>query len=304
MNNTDNIIIIVFIVFIVFIYSYRICDSCIYFDNYEERNVFDIDKTEIYYINLDRSKFRRKEFEKQARKHNLKVKRIEAIDAKNIDIDDPMYNRYLFNKNSNVRASQSRDMRSHFKSKKSSMGHFGCYLSQLRAIKEFLKTDKEFLIVCEDDARFVDNFKQQLIERTKNIPNDWDIILLGFIMLPHQWPAMHKHNLGKRLNCMDTPPPAVINKCKDGYMEVKSWCGGYGLVYTRKAAELVLRELIPMDWYFDWNLGFLAIDNKIKVYGLVPPIIVTPGDWKIENDMVKYEYSYAYDNNWVTTTNV
>ena len=194
-------------------------------------------------------------------------------------------------------------MRTHFKQNPSRMGHFGCYLSQLKAITEFLKTDKKFMIVCEDDARFVDNFKNQLIERTKNIPNDWDIILLGFIMLPEQWPKMHKYNLGKPLNCMDDPPPVVINKCKDGYMEVKSWCGGYGMIYTRKTAELLLKELVPMDWYFDWNIGFLAMDNKIKVYGLVPPIIVTPGNWKIENDMVKYEFSYEYNSNWATTTN-
>lgn len=132
----------------------------------------------MYYINLERSKGRRFYIEKEFKRHNLKVKRLNAIDAKKINIQSPKYDKYLKN---NKKIYYNNEMIHYFLKNPDKQGHFECYLSHLKAMKNFLKTDKEFLIIYEDDVILIDNYKDLLIERTKYVPNDRDMILLGFI---------------------------------------------------------------------------------------------------------------------------
>jgi len=40
------------------------------------------------------------------------------------------------------------------------------------------------------------------------------------------------------------------------------------MIYNKKSAQKLLDLLVPMDWYLDWKIGFLAIDNKINIYTL------------------------------------
>ena len=79
---------------------------------------------------------------------------------------------------------------------------------------------------------------------------------------------------------------------QDGVMEVKCFNGTYAILYSFKAVEnLVRNHLVPMNWLFDWHLSFLSFDEDIKIYGLVHPLVVRGGDWKIENDNISYKYN-------------
>ena len=61
------------------------------------------------------------------------------------------------------------------------IGHFGCFLSHIGIFQEFMKSDKPYCIIFEDDAEFkTDTFKRDVNRHMGNVPDDWDIVLLGF----------------------------------------------------------------------------------------------------------------------------
>jgi len=249
---------------------------------------FELNNCYITYINLDRSEFRKEQMEIQLKRENLTATRFSAIDAKQININD--YDEYLFNKKDKVHAIQSRDMKAHFKDMPSRLGHLGCYLSHIKILQDFVKSDKPYLMVLEDDAILIEGFTEQLIERIKYIPEDWDLILPGFRMLPETWTEKTVHNNDLKI--------------KNGYTKVKAFNGTYSLIYNKRSAKKWLDLLVPMDWYLDWNMSFLAIDNQeLNVYGFVHPLTNTPGSWRIENNLFKHSYNLEYDSKWATTTN-
>ena len=61
------------------------------------------------------------------------------------------------------------------------MGAIGCYLSHVKVWEHILKHDNEIVLVLEDDAKLPENFLSEVNDNVKYIPNDWDIILLGYL---------------------------------------------------------------------------------------------------------------------------
>lgn len=111
-----------------------------------------------YYINLDRSKDRKERMENMFNEYNLDFQRITAVDGKDLTSWDERLNRF----------------------------EQGCTLSHLKAIETFYDSGDEYGIICEDDMTF--DFFHLWKTPIKNIiseaPKDWDIIMLGYIILP------------------------------------------------------------------------------------------------------------------------
>ena len=115
---------------------------------------------EVYLINLDRSKDRLQAMEKKLEKLGLKFTRIPAVDGKNTVFTEKEIN-----------------------SKKYSLLHgkyitpteVACYISHYNTMKEFLKSDKKFALVLEDDMIFSKDFLPVLESLTKK-SNDWDLV--------------------------------------------------------------------------------------------------------------------------------
>ena len=133
-----------------------------------------IDEFIIYYINLDRSVKRKENVEKLLKENDLIGNRISAVDGKKIDIDDAKYKKYF---------KKSKTAYNHYKddydTDKKHIGHFGCFLSHMKTYKKFLETNYKYAIIFEDDME-IDNFKNKLNKSIKNVPSDWDIILLQY----------------------------------------------------------------------------------------------------------------------------
>ena len=124
----------------------------------------------IYYINLDRSKDRKQNVESICYSQNLIPERISAIDGKKIDINDKKYEKAIhkikwwFEKNN-----------------LSNVGHFGCYLSHMKTYQTFLESNNEYCLILEDDIELItDDLKRDILINMNNLPNDWDILLLGY----------------------------------------------------------------------------------------------------------------------------
>jgi GR25 family glycosyltransferase involved in LPS biosynthesis len=250
-------------------------------------NKFNFNECIIYYINLESSYDRRKHMESQTARENLAITRFDATNAKNIDIS--LYDEFLVNKNKSIYGT---DMKQYFKDNPTKIGHFGCYLSFLGVMKKFLKTNKEYLIIFEDDAIICNNFTEQLVNRVKLVPDDWDIILIGYKTSPETSYYLHTHMNDN----------IIIN---NGYMPLFVFNGMHGMLYTRSCVNKLLKLLVPMDWMIDFHISSLAIQNYIKIYGLVHPLIQIPGEWSIKTNLFEYTYHNTCTPNICnTTTNI
>ncbi len=216
---------------------------------------FDWDKTQIYFINLDLSVKRKKNVETMLTKANISASRIPAIDGKLLDIDKY---KHLFK--------TKPSMYENYTKNKKNVGHFGCYLSQMKCYEEFLKTDKEFCIIFEDDMEIKSNtFKKDVEKHVRNVPQGWDIILFGYNLND----TYHKDR-NKGIQMINN----IIN--------IRSFTGLHGYMINRNSAKKLLHELQDHRWYIDWNMVYLIDDDKLSVYGAYPPFVCQPAAHKID----------------------
>ena len=59
-------------------------------------------------------------------------------------------------------------------------GAVGCYLSHMAVWERLLQSDRDVAMVCEDDAKLDTQVLQTLQQARATIPDNWDILLLGY----------------------------------------------------------------------------------------------------------------------------
>ena len=113
---------------------------------------------DIVYINLETSKDRNNHMKAQFEEQGLgkNVKRYDGVNGHKLDINAQEYDKYLFN--NKIKYHSHSDMRQYFNLNESFKGHFGCYLSHLNVLTEFLNRGNKnrYLLVFEDDTILCD----------------------------------------------------------------------------------------------------------------------------------------------------
>jgi GR25 family glycosyltransferase involved in LPS biosynthesis len=104
-----------------------------------------IDGLHVYVINLDRRADRLKRITKQLNDLGISFERFKAIDQ--IDIN--------------------------------SSGIVACAMSHKAVLQDAILNGYDKILVLEDDALFVDNFKEELNEAMSQVPDDWQMIYFG-----------------------------------------------------------------------------------------------------------------------------
>ena len=121
-----------------------------------------IEDIPIYYINLNRSLDRKEKMEKILGDNNLKYKRIEAIDGRDLNLEEIKKN-YLINPKLNI-------------------FEIACALSHIKVIEEIIKDGHEIALVFEDDCNFEYlKYKKEKLKELIKSNNEWEIIQLGSI---------------------------------------------------------------------------------------------------------------------------
>ena len=128
----------------------------------------------IYYINLDRVKDRRDFMEKQIKKYGVKMTRISAVDALDLDWKSGMANDIPY-ENHYERHLTPDNHTGNYK-----MTELACTLSHLYTIKQSYDNGDEIALILEDDvdiglAALWDNSLKELI---KSVPTGWECINL------------------------------------------------------------------------------------------------------------------------------
>ena len=223
----------------------------------------------MYYINLDRSTNRKRSMEIMSAKQGINPERFSGIDGKLLDLDDPKYEKalkkikwwFLIENRKNV-------------------GHFGCYLSHMAVFEKFLKTDKEYCFILEDDAEIlVTDIKREIIKNMNNLPRGWDILLLGYEVNggPNGYKEVREGN-------KDT-------KLKNGLLNLNYFTGLQGYIIKRKSAKKLIENLQELDWIIDWNMCYLAKRGILNIYGVYPPIVCQPAVHMIQINDIDYKYN-------------
>ena len=196
-----------------------------------------------YLINLDRATDRLELMNSEFEKCGMTFKRITAVDAKTLDhstyIVNNQYDRELV------------------------PGEIGCYLSHVKTLETFLKSENDYAIIIEDDAILVHDFKS-IVEKALHIYPD--------LPLEDQWDVLKLFN-GKRQH--------IKIKSIDEHYFIAA-CGTsipittIAAIWTRKAAEKFLKTIkqplpiikrpIDCDLQHAWEFD-------LRIYNLLPSLV-------------------------------
>ena len=147
---------------LIFIISYYKLYGYDSWNIYQETFLDGVDS--IYWINLERSKYRKQTMEKMFQDsvfYGKPIYRIEAVDGKN----DLVYDKL--------------DM----KMKRNTKLEYACLLSHLKSIKQFSDSANETALIFEDDVtlEFKQYWRYSIREIIDHAPLDWEIIQLCYI---------------------------------------------------------------------------------------------------------------------------
>ena len=188
--------------------------------------------SKILYINLERRPDRKNNIEDQLRKidNKIKVERINAIDAKKLDIAN-LSNKLISENGINAALDKKKGLYTIL-----TKGAIGCALSHKLAWEKILNGPDERVLILEDDIWFDGDYNNKLSNIMKNIDN-YDILFLG----------THKYTPSKELKYFDVP---------------KILYGTFGYVINKKAARILL-SLFPITEQIDTEMS--KVFDKLKV---------------------------------------
>ena len=145
---------------------------------------------DVYLINLDRNKERLREFMEQYSESDIsikKVKRISAVDGKKLKVAQYLSDK-AFKELQDIETTGYRT-----KHYQLTRGAIGCYMSHLKAYSLIANSSSSYGLIFEDDVNIAHDFFFKFNRLLRNIPKDWDMLLLGCHCLKCRKSELHSH---------------------------------------------------------------------------------------------------------------
>jgi len=152
-------------IFIILLILVILLISIFYFIGGKKENFTNNNIDKIYVINLKKNQDRLEKFMENAKKANVKVERFDAVYGKELSKDHPDILKYFVKDHGLI------------------SGQIGCALSHIKIWEDAIKNNYNNIIVFEDDAIIPEDFWDRFNEAYNELPKDWDMLLLGGIML-------------------------------------------------------------------------------------------------------------------------
>ena len=133
----------------------------------------------IYLINLKRRPDRLHNFLEHYNKSDFKnetVIKFDAIDGSRLNVDSVSLSELAQAELQQLETTGFRTK--HYQLTK---GAIGCYLSHVKVWENILKHKYNNVLIFEDDAKIPEDLNAKIYENMKYVPNDWDIVLFGYI---------------------------------------------------------------------------------------------------------------------------
>jgi glycosyl transferase family 25 len=128
-------------------------------------------------------------------------------------------------------------------------GMVGCFLSHLSVFKKITEGKKEYGFIFEDDAKMNENiYSKSIANVLQIIPNDWDMIMIGYL------PLETKNHIFEK---------------KDRYYKLLEFWGLQGYIVNKKSAQKLIDLMKPPFRYqIDGEMSKLAREDKLKIYAI------------------------------------
>ena len=193
----------------------------------------------IYWINLDRSKDRKLLIENQFKKYGItNHTRIPAVDGSNIE-------KLIINKIRNENKWNAK------------LGEIGCYLSHCEALKKINENDK--ILILEDDIVISDNFIENFNNSVKELPEKWDILLIGFRFHQPSQNIDYSKNLQKTKSRYFGAHAYLINK--SFLSRINNICD---LNKIKKPIDLLFSDLVDKLLIFNTKKELISANSHLK----------------------------------------
>ena len=245
-----SIVIILFIIISLFIFL-KIKKNKENFDSFSSSSVVGdgsvvgsdnfIEKTKVFYINLDKNVKRNHELIQSYNISDLKVmplNRFSAILGKTVDLNKWLTPDALMQIE---RTEQTKRRTHHYEL---TTGAVGCFLSHYTLAKQLLADkEAEYYLILEDDIMVNENLLSTIKRYLSMVPADWDILQLSTL-------RNVKYN--------------VVGE----FYEPSGFWGMQSYIINKKGAEKLVKEVNKhkIDGQIDAYLSRMVQQNKIKIY--------------------------------------
>jgi GR25 family glycosyltransferase involved in LPS biosynthesis len=198
---------------------------------------------DVYVINLDKATKRldhfKKQFEQSDLSHGRSPIRVSAVDGRTIDLKGVVSARA---QKEILLAEKTGFRQKHYEL---SRGAVGCYLSHIHTWQSLLKSDKHVALILEDDALLYPHMIQYLTQEVKTVPDDWDILLLGY----------------ECLRCQKDETLGPVHR-------VYKFFGLHGYMINQKAIKKITQSprLRPIRKQIDTVLSDMAQKGELTIY--------------------------------------
>jgi len=146
-------------------------------------------------------------------------------------------------------------------------GAIACAMSWKSMLEKALKNKYKSILIFEDDIVFCDNFNTKLSEKLTTLPEDWNILHLGY---SRNQSFIYHNNL------------VNFRKINDDWETFDGMAGIFCWGFKSEIIPLVLQyiEKYPIQnilgsYHIDLNLTFMELykDPRVKVYSTIEPLI-------------------------------
>lgn len=246
----------------------------------------------IFFINLDEKLDRKEHFYKQCEIHNIPMDKVERYSAINGQKHTFTKDELDMFKNNILNT----ELLTPYIVKKKIMGN---QLSHYNILKEMINRNYNYILICQDDVMFRNNFVNYIDLILKDIPNDSEIINIGM----HKkavYDYFEPYDLTNEMidiNIIDKKKTDFVYTYKNINPETGHIINPNSLAYivTKKGCNNLVDHFIKNGFYreTDWNFYFYLNFNKI-IYG--SKIILATGNNKFNSDVFVNTYNYRLED--------
>ena len=230
--------------------SCSVYDCCPTDDSYSNYNYSDIQLQDmgIYIINLERSPERREYMSTILDEQGLSYEFVNAVDGRELD-------------DSYVDSLTQNAIRTYGK------GEIGCFLSHLKTYQTFLKSDKDYCLILEDDVTFADDFVHKLNVCLSEVP-DFDIFYCFDRGLRHFYTVTYGNVLNKYFpeSWNNNLPLKIQEPYSEHCMKTGHLLDMRGVILSRKAAQQLLSNIDEMLAPIDVQIHFNNVKDGLNIY--------------------------------------
>jgi GR25 family glycosyltransferase involved in LPS biosynthesis len=197
----------------------------------------DLTDAAIYLINLDSRKDRKEQFESQQALLTMPpIQRIPAISGPSLNIKND--ERIGISTRVNILTEYRR---SHYEIH--SQGAVGASLSHLKTWQKFLKSSAKYALIMEDDAQLPATFSMMVHNCAKDLPEEWDIWILGSTNKP-----------------VDTE-----TNTESHFQRILHFIGAHCYIISRRAARILIKDALPIESHVEHYMNNVAFLNNLII---------------------------------------